>query len=388
MVTPIRAVHILRAPVGGLFRHVCDLARAQAERGIEVGIICAPPGDNAASAETLETIEHVCALGVYRIPMGRLPGPSDIRSAMAIRERCARLGATILHGHGAKGGAYARLVARGIGAKAVYTPHGGSLHYGRNSPVGLIFLTLERLLLKRTDRLIFVCAFERDAFIAKVGRPPVPASIVHNGIGPADLEPVRPAGEAADIVFVGELRMLKGVDVLLRALAGLKRETGATATIVGAGPDEARFRELAHTLKLHERVRFAGALPAREAFGLGRLLVVPSRAESFPYIVLEAAGAGVPLIASRVGGIPEILTGEFSALMVPPDNAAALSDAIDATLSDPDGGRQIADRLAERVADRFSIQRMADDILAVYRGLVAPEQATKTAMLADVKPLK
>ena len=76
----------------------------------------------------------------------------------------------MLHGHGAKGGAYARLVPR-RGAIRVYTPHGGSLHYGRASPVGLIYLTLERLLMARTELFLFESAYGRDAFTAKIGTP-------------------------------------------------------------------------------------------------------------------------------------------------------------------------------------------------------------------------
>lgn len=381
MAEPLRVVHILRAPVGGLFRHVRDLARAQAASGMEVGIICAPPSDGAA-AEALEVIERVCALGVHRIAMSRLPGPSDFGALVRVRDRCRRLGPAILHGHGAKGGAYARLVARGSGAKAVYTPHGGSLHYARHSPAGAMFLALERALLGRTDQLIFVCAFERDAFIAKVGTPRAASSIIHNGIGADELEPVAPADEASDVVFVGELRTLKGVDVLLAALSRLGSHAGATATIVGAGPDAEAFRQQADTLGLGDRVRFAGPMPAREAFRLGRLMVVPSRAESFPYIVLEAAGAQLALIASQVGGIPEILTGRFASLMVPPGDPDALARAIDEALDDRDGRQILAGQLAETIARRFSVTRMADEVARAYRALLPPVHAARAAVLA------
>ncbi len=86
-----------------------------------------------------------------------------------------------------------------------------------------------------------------------------------------------------------------------RALA-LLGDLKATAMIVGAGPDEAEFKGLAERLGLGDRVTFPGAMPALSAFPKGRILIVPSRAESFPYVVLEAGAAGLPLVATNVGG--------------------------------------------------------------------------------------
>ena len=127
----------------------------------------------------------------------------------------------MLHGHGAKGGAYARLARAAGSAIRVYTPHGGSLHYGWNSPVGFLYLAAERVLMRRTDLFLFESAYGRDVFHAKVGKPRALVRVVHNGVTEAEFEPVAPAPEASDLVFVGELRVLKGVDVLLDAIARL-----------------------------------------------------------------------------------------------------------------------------------------------------------------------
>ena len=117
--------------------------------------------------------------------------------------------------------------------------------------------------------------------------------VVHNGVAKSEFAPVTTETRATDLVFIGELRALKGVDVLLAAI-GLAPARGrtVTATIVGDGPDRAAFEAQAAAAGLAGAVRFVGAKPARWGFALGRLLVVPSRAESLPYIVLEAAAAG------------------------------------------------------------------------------------------------
>ena len=128
---------------------------------------------------------------------------------------------------------------------------------------------------------------------------------------------------------------MKAIDVLIEALALLKRSgRRVTATIAGEGPERATLKAQAQRLGVADQVRFIGYCPAREAFALGRMLVIPSRAESLPYVVLEAAAAGVPMIATAVGGVPEIFGPQADAL-IPPDDVAALAGAIAATLDDP-----------------------------------------------------
>jgi glycosyltransferase involved in cell wall biosynthesis len=359
----LRILHVLRAPVGGLFRHVVDLARAQAERGHRVGIV-ADSSTGAARAEaTLAALAQDMALGVRRFAMSRHLGWSDIAATRAVAALAVAERVDVLHGHGAKGGAYARL-AGGADAVRVYTPHGGSLHYAPTSPVGLMYLSLERLLLRRTDLLLFESAYAARAFRRRIGEPGARARIVHNGIGADEFIPVAPAGDATDLVFVGELRMLKGVDILLEALARLKAEgRPASATIVGEGPDAAAFRAQAERTGLTD-VRFPGAMPARAAFARGKVLVVPSRAESLPYIVLEAAAAAVPIIATDVGGIAEIIAAPGA--LVPAGDAGALAGAIGATLADLGAAAGRAGRLREEVRAGFSVAHMAEQVLAGY----------------------
>ena len=344
----MRILHIFRAPVGGLFRHVRDLARGQAALGHEVGIVCdSTTGDALADTRLGEVAEH-CSLGVHRIAMSRMPGLGDISSASRIAATASELKPDIAHGHGAKGGVYARLAAARMGAKSVYTPHGGVLHYNWTSAQGLAFLSAEWLLLRKTDGLVFVCEYEKNLFSSKIGLGKAHSVVAYNGLWDEEFAPVALEPDATDVLFVGELRALKGVDELLEALALLKQQgRTVTATITGSGPDEAQFTAKAASLGIDGAVRFTGALPARVAFAKGWLMVIPSRAESFPYIVLETVAAGKPLIASRVGGIPEVLD---PASLVEPRNAGLLAERIASQL----GQRKAADREAASLAGRFA----------------------------------
>jgi glycosyltransferase involved in cell wall biosynthesis len=366
----LNILHVLRAPVGGLFRHVVDLARGQAARGHRVGVIVDSSSGSAQADATLAELSPVLTLGLSRVPMSRQLGASDLPAVAHVAERAATTAADVVHGHGAKGGAYARL-ARTAHAIRVYTPHGGSLHYSWGTPAGFFYLLAERVLARRTDLFLFESSFGRDAFRAKVGEPAALSRVVHNGVARAEFDPVALAANATDLVFVGELRMLKGVDVLIEAVALLAQQgRGVTVTIVGDGPDRLAFEAKASTPGLDRTVRFVGSMPARLAFTRGRILVIPSRAESLPYIVLEAAAAGMPLIATRVGGIPEILGADAAALVAPGD-PEALAHAIGQALQDEPARRAAAQRLQTRVRDVFSAEAMTDAVLAAYGDVIA-----------------
>lgn len=372
----LNILHVLRAPVGGLFRHVADLSRAQTAAGHRVGIVCCSEAGDSLTEARLHELSPALALGIERIAMAREIDWRDLTATRAVHRHARAFGADVLHGHGAKGGAYARIAAarlkhQGHDVTAVYTPHGGSLHYAPKSLKGRLFMALERRLAPHTDGIVFESVYSSRVYAAQVApRHALTSRVIPNGIGPDELEPVAASAEAADFVYVGELRHLKGVDLLLEALAGLSRPTPPTVVVVGDGPDAEKFRNQSNALGLATRVRFPGAMPARRAFALGRSLVMPSRAESFPYIVLEAAAAAVPLIATSVGGIPEIVAGTNIEL-VRPDDGTALRAVMQRHLDQPEQAAADARALQRIVAERYTITTMATAIEEFYRELRA-----------------
>lgn len=375
---PLNILHVLRAPVGGLFRHVTDLARGQAARGHRVGLIADSSTGGSQAEATLAALAKELAHGVTRVPMSRHIGIGDIFAVRQVSQRAQAVTADVIHGHGAKGGAYARLASfqspSATNGKSirVYTPHGGSLHYRWGSPTGLFYLSAERTLMRRTDLFLFESAYGRDVFKAKIGEPESLIRIVYNGVTDDEFQPVVVGQGATDLLFIGELRMLKGVDVLIAAIKKLAQDgRSISATIVGDGPDRARFERAVAQQGLSDKVKFVGTKPARAAFALGRLLVVPSRAESLPYIVLEAAAAGVPMIATRVGGVAEIFGPDAGALVAPGD-PSALAQAISQALQDRGARHSATLRLKARIRATFSADAMTDAVLAAYREALVP----------------
>ena len=370
MTQKLRIVHCFRSPVGGIFRHVRDLAEAQVAAGHLVGIVCDSTTGGDFEERLFEELEPRLALGVSRTPMQRHIGPGDIAAAWRAYGIIKKLQPDILHGHGAKGGVYSRMfgsllrVFRSRVAR-LYTAHGGSLHYDEQTATGKVLFALERLMTRFTDYILFVSEYERGAYHRKVGRPDRPSGLVYNGLREAEFEKVAAAPDAADFLYIGMMRDLKGPDLFIDALAQVEMRLGrkVTAVMVGDGEHLPRYEMQVRRLGLDDRVRFLKPMPARQAFALARTVVVPSRAEAMPYIVLEALAAGKPMIATAVGGIPEIF-GAGSPVIARPDAgelAARMADA----LADPAAFAAHMPDAAE-LRNRFGADVMAAEIEKAY----------------------
>ena len=278
-----------------------------------------------------------------------------------------RLKPEILHGHGAKAGAFVRLKAAAEGMIRVYTPHGGSLHYPLTTLKGNVYARVERALMNSTDLFLFESAFARDTYQRTIGIPKGLVRCVFNGVTADEFDPVVKAEDATDLLYVGEFRHIKGADLLIDALARLRADgRPVTLTLAGDGEESENLKAQVQRLGLGDAVRFIGHVKARYGFSKGSLLAVPSRGDSMPYVVIEAAAAGIPMVAANVGGIPEIFGSHTDALFAP-NNAAAMADAIETARDDPAAALERARSLRERIFLHFSQKAMVEGVLAGYR---------------------
>jgi glycosyltransferase involved in cell wall biosynthesis len=368
---PLRILHATRAPVGGIFRHILDLANGQADRGHHVGIIADSLTGGERAEAALAEIAPRLKLGVHRLAIHREPFPTDVMVWAHFMRLIRRLNPEVLHGHGAKAGAFIRLKSGSPGTIRVYTPHGGSLHYPRNTLKGQLYSRLERALMNSTDLFLFESAFARDTYQRTIGTPKGLVRCVFNGVTADEFDPVVKAADATDIVYVGEFRHIKGADLLIDAVARLRGDgKPVTLTLAGDGEELDALKAQIQRLGLTEAVRFIGHVKARYGFSKGSLLVVPSRRDSMPYVVIEAAAAGIPMVAANVGGIPEIFGTHTDALFAP-NLVAAMADAIEIALEDPEAAIARAKSLRERIFLHFSQKAMVEGVLAGYRDAFA-----------------
>jgi glycosyltransferase involved in cell wall biosynthesis len=365
---PLRILHAVRAPVGGIFRHIIDVANGQAARGHQVGIVADSLTGGERAAAALTEIAPRMALGVHRLAIRREPHPTDLMVWLRFMHLVRRLKPDVLHGHGAKAGAFVRMKARSRTAIRVYTPHGGSLHYPPSSLKGAFYSRLERQLMNRTDLFLFESAFARDTYQRIVGTPTAGlVRCVFNGVTAQEFDPVTIATDATDVVYVGEFRHIKGADLLVDAVARLRAGgKPVTLTLAGDGEETEALKAQVQKLGLGDLVRFIGHVKARDGFARGRLLVVPSRGDSMPYVVIEAGAAGIPMVAAKVGGIPEIFGPHTDALFAP-NAVGAMATAIQAAIDDPAAASARASALRERIFLHFSQNTMVEGVIAGYR---------------------
>jgi glycosyltransferase involved in cell wall biosynthesis len=336
-------------------------------RGHRVGIVVDSSTGGERADAALAEIAPRLALGVARFPIHRELSPMDVAGFAKVARHLRQIAPDVLHGHGAKGGAFVRLTPGLPGAIRVYTPHGGSLHYGPRTPRGIVYGALERTLRDRTDLLLFESAFARNTYVARVGEPRGQVRVVYNGVTEEEFVPVPPAPDAVEVAYVGEFRRIKGADIAIDAVALLNQAgRNVRLTLAGDGEETDALHAQVAGLGLTDKVRFIGFVPARTGFAQGQVLVVPSRGDSMPYAVIEAAAAGVPMIAARVGGIPEIF-GPQADRLIEPGSPGVLAAAIAAALDDASPLRGATAALRQRVQEHFSQARMVDGVVSAYR---------------------
>ncbi len=372
----LRIVHCFRSPIGGIFRHVRDLAELHSAAGHEVGILCDSSTGGAHEDRLFDQIMPFLKLGVTRFPIGRSVGLKDMAALAESYKLIKELQPDILHGHGAKGGVIARLIGsllrvRRYRVARLYSPHGGSLHFSRSSLSGQGVFMAERILERLTESISFVCDYERTTYETKIGEPHCAATRIYNGISERDFGRIPVTEDGVDFAYIGMLRDLKGPDVFINAFAEAERLVGRplSGLIIGDGPDLERYQRMVEQKGLGRRIGFRPAMPIAQAFALSDIVVVPSRAEAMPYIVLEALAAEKTVIASRVGGIPEIL-GSDSEALVEAGRADLFGAVMAKALTDPSWSKRTMPT-ADAFRSRFSAVVMAREAEALYRAQLA-----------------
>jgi glycosyltransferase involved in cell wall biosynthesis len=365
----VRVVYVSSLPKGGPVSHLRVLAPAMARAGADVQVLC-------LSEDVADTFR---ASGVAA-SVAPLRHKADLTGA-ARTWRLLR-DADVVHTHDRRAGLLVRPPARLRGALVVHSYHGlpeeiaGRL--GRESvpiPPGVSRARIAWLLHGYSGiesvlvRFGFAVAPSRAMarFLAEHGIPRGRIHVVPNGI---DLppQPKRKRTTSAEFVLgtAANLEYHKGIDVLLAACAQL--ETKVRLEVFGEGSWRSRLEQQAADLGLD--VRFAGHVDdVRERMRKLDLFVLPSRAENFPLAALEAMAAALPVVATRVGGIPEVVLDGETGVIVEPDDPSALAAAIDDLARDRDRLAGLGDAGWQRASSLFDADRMAARMTALYEAL-------------------
>jgi glycosyltransferase involved in cell wall biosynthesis len=359
---------IFRKPSGGLYRHIQDLI--DGIQGGEFKISLIFDGNTDISDEEMAELKQKCQGGVTSIAMKRNPSFSDLSVIRKIAKIFDENRCDIVHGHGAKGGLYARLVPL-LGNRrtiSVYTPHGGVLHYNGSSPLGFLCIVTEKILMRLTHGIIFESKYAETTFARKIAKPTCVTKVILNGLHPWEYEHPVNSTSIERFVYIGEIRKLKGLDSLLHGFRKLKdRGIAPELTIYGTGPDMGHYQNMLEVLGL-ENVRMEGFCNNwKAALKPNTCVIVPSLAESLPYTVLEAAAIGIPILATKVGGIPEILGDRDYWIDV--NNADSIAQEVSKALARPFKYIQEAKEVRLRNKGKFKCREMVFETIRFYREL-------------------
>jgi glycosyltransferase involved in cell wall biosynthesis len=228
---------------------------------------------------------------------------------------------------------------------------------------------LDAGLSRRADAVVVPTAAFAELLADRLRFPRHKLTVIPHGVDVPE-SPLRPGSLVGTVSL---LEPVKGLDVFLHAAARLHRlQPGLRFAVFGSGPEANRLSSLAARLGIGEIVEFPGYVPMSQALERLEIFVVSSYLESGPLTLLEAMAAGVPVVATKVGGVPEI-AAEGTALLVPPGDDAALADAIGRLLDDA-GLRQKQARAArQRILDHYTPQACARATLDLYRRLLAAD---------------
>lgn len=353
-------------PVGGLESVVRQLAEGHHERGhhVHVAAVLDISQRGVPFVEQLET----SGIRVHRIT---LSGRGYLAERAAIRKICRAVRPDIVHTHGPRPDVLDSGVARRLGIATVTTAHGSS----RMGGVTRIHEWLERLAFRRMDAVVAVSA----PLAATLEQEGVPSGRVHTVLNawrpsvpfqaPEDARRTLGInGDAYHIGWIGRLIPAKGGDVFLRALAGV-RDIPFIASVIGDGPERPALEQLARDGAIADRVRFHGTqLNAAAVCRAFDLLVMSSRTEGTPVVLLEAMAAGVPTVVTAVGGIPDIVSAHES-ILVEPESPDALAAAIREAATHAPASRRRAENAARHLREHLDEETWLDRYEDVYRAV-------------------
>jgi len=368
-VTRVRVLEMIDRPfLGGGQVTVLTLARGLDREKFEVLV---------ASEEGGPLVDELGRIGIRHIAI-RLGKFSGLSAAGALATVLRENAVDVLHTHGGIAGLYGRLAARKAGTPAiVHTVHGiHYLHY-RNPAAKRAFIALERRLSRSTDAVVFVSVADMEcAARLRLALPPK-ARLIRNGVPSIAPERLRdPAAVKAElgaegkplVVAVSRLHRQKGVTYLLRGVPFVRNEIPDVRVVVaGGGPLADQLKAEVKALRVGDNAVLLGERKdALDILAAADIFVLPSLWEGLPYVLVEAAALGKPIVAADIDGVREVIRNGATGILVPPRDPGALAAAIILLLRDPEFARQLGEAARTEIPPRFSVERMISETESLY----------------------
>jgi glycosyltransferase involved in cell wall biosynthesis len=362
-------------PIGGVQIHIKDLVAAAQAQGHSATVMTGGTGP---------FIDALRAQGTPAVVLRHLVVPinpvRDLLALWEIRSTLMDLRPELLAVHSAKASILGRLVGRSLGIPVVLTAHGWTFTPGFPPVQGAVYRRIERFFGPLASKIIAVSEFDRrlalDARIAPEDR----IVTVHNGMPDVPLRlRADPGRTPVRLVMVARFSAQKDHPSLLSALAGLQHHPWEL-DLIGDGPLMDQMKSMATALGISSRVHFLGQrMDVDELLARAQVSVLATNWEGFPLSILEAMRAGLPVVASSVGGIDEAVRDEETGYLVPCGDVGRLRDRIQRLLTAPALRARLGARGRAHYEQHFTLDRTVNQTLAVYEDVLANRKASQAA---------
>lgn len=371
----IKILHVVRPAAGGMKNHLLNLVRYTDNTRFEVAVACPPNSP---------TWNEFSEMGVKLVPiplMGELSPAKDYAAVRSLVKYLLQSGTTILHAHSSKGALVGRLAAFIARTPVViFTSHNSIFYEEWPQWKKKLFAGVERLLARFTDRIITVSDALKQELIEKENLPSKQITTIYNGIeadkfnSKVDTMAIRRSMNIPElgpvIGTIARLAPQKGISYFLKA-ASLLKDYQVNFLVVGDGPLRQTLEQEVVELGLQNRVIFAGQREnIAEILATLDIFVLPSVTEGLPLTILEAMAAGTPVVATRVGGIPEAISEGKTGLVVPSKDPEALAVALAGLIGERDKLVRMGSNGQKCVNEKFTVNIMVEKTMQLYKHLL------------------
>jgi glycosyltransferase involved in cell wall biosynthesis len=364
-------MEILGDPTGGIRKHVHDIINSSFKYNFNMYYIYGTTLDPVAKFQINEF--NLKGVNTLKLEIKKKPHISDILNIIKLVRYCKNNKINVIHGHGAKGGVYCRVVGLLSGVPSIYTPHGGSVHAAYGKTEGFVYRLVERMLKSATSFFLFESNYTYKSFVKASGKLlPNKFLVNYNGIDINSLSPTKqwmPKDKIINLLVVGVLREIKGQLVAILALTKLNEMSKIRFHLhfCGSGPDLDKLITVVKSYGLTDHITFHGEVAdIIRLYEISNIVVVPSLYESFGYVAIEAALMRRPVVASNCGGLSEIIINEKTGYLFTPGDHSMLAINIINIIKNVEKSNLIVNAAEERTKEIFNLTLMLNNIYSTY----------------------
>ncbi len=362
---------------GGAPRHVLQLMEYMVKAGYAVGLVSGPEP---------KLMRGAGALGVEIFVNRHFVRPirlvNDLKAVMPVIMAVKSFEPDLIHAHSTKAGYAARIAGAMFQKPTIFTAHGWAFTEGKSTFQRCSFAFAEKLAAAVTRKIICVSSYDLELALRCKVAPQNKLRLIYNGVDPdaflnAGTGALDMAGVATGmkgdpiVAFVGRLAPPKDVETLLQSL---KKVRSCKAIIVGDGPLRSSIKRSIYSLGLSNRVFLLGERnDVPSILASSDVFVLPSNWEGLPYTVIEAMMAGLPVVATSVGGVPELVEDGVTGFLVPRSDPEALAEALQRLIDDPELRERMGKAGRQKAMCEFTLDRMLRETEKVYEKVLGRE---------------